>query len=349
MKTREYKVHFNTPAFLGNAGQDGQWRTPPFKALLRQWWRLAYAAGRHQQPGLVAAMRQAEGRLFGVAADSQGSSRKSLVRIRLDRWDLGRLGNWTPLAKVSHPETRFPVGSDLYLGYGPLTLPRNAREPQLKASAAIQAGEEAMLSLAWPDADEPHLDQALWLMDRYGTLGGRSRNGWGSMELLSGSQETPALTGPLADSLTRRWQDCLRLDWPHALGQDGTGPLIWRTLPHGDWKSLLVTLAKLKIGLRTQFQFTMGNAQAPEARHWLSYPVTNHTVGRWGNNARLPNSLRFKVRRGADGQMYGVVFHVPCLPPASFRPDQRTIEGVWDQVHRFLDAQPPATLSRTPA
>ncbi len=42
MQKLTYEVRFTTPAFLGNAEQKGQWRTPPFKALLRQWWRVAY-------------------------------------------------------------------------------------------------------------------------------------------------------------------------------------------------------------------------------------------------------------------------------------------------------------------
>ena len=29
-----------TPAFLGDADQRGEWRTPPFKTLVRQWWRV---------------------------------------------------------------------------------------------------------------------------------------------------------------------------------------------------------------------------------------------------------------------------------------------------------------------
>ncbi len=43
MKKLEYQVAFTTPAFLGNADQQAQWRTPPFKALLRQWWRVVHA------------------------------------------------------------------------------------------------------------------------------------------------------------------------------------------------------------------------------------------------------------------------------------------------------------------
>jgi CRISPR-associated protein Cmr1 len=343
MKTREYKVLFNNPAFLGNAHQDGQWRTSPFKALLRQWWRLAYAAGRHQEPGLVDAMRKEEGRLFGVAADGREESRKSLVRIRLDRWDIGKLSSWAPLRKVSHPETKFPVGSDLYLGYGPVTLPKGAGVPKLKANAAIQAGEWALLSLAFPDAVEAQLGQALWLLNRYGTLGGRSRNGWGSFELVEG---TPALDSPLAPGLVRSCTECLRLDWPHAIGRDKSGPLIWKTSPHGDWKMLMAKLAEIKIGLRTQFKFTTGqNAPAPEDRHWLSYPITNHSVRSWDRNARLPNSLRFKVRSGGDGRVHGVIFHVPCSPPAGFQPDPLAIASVWQQVHRYLD-NPARSLTR---
>lgn len=43
MQTLTYQVGFNTPTFLGNAEQQAQWRTPPFKALLRQWWRVVKA------------------------------------------------------------------------------------------------------------------------------------------------------------------------------------------------------------------------------------------------------------------------------------------------------------------
>jgi len=90
MQRLEYRVKFITPAFLGNAEQNGQWRTPPFKALLRQWWRVAYAA-EHGFDVTLEEMRRAEGCLFGVAADVRGGSRRSEVRIRLDRWSEGAL------------------------------------------------------------------------------------------------------------------------------------------------------------------------------------------------------------------------------------------------------------------
>ncbi len=81
--TLGYTVRFLTPAFLGDAEQHGRWRTPPFKALLRQWWRVVYAAD-HNFNVNIREMRHEEGLLFGNAwLDNE--FRKSLVRMRLDR------------------------------------------------------------------------------------------------------------------------------------------------------------------------------------------------------------------------------------------------------------------------
>jgi len=354
MTTRRFQLHFLTPAFLGNAEQDGQWRAPPIKALLRQWWRVAWAEAQGFSQDFNR-MRHDEGVLFGAAADGQGN--KSRLRLRLGRWDRGRLTHWEALDKVSHPEVKPAIGADLYLGYGPLSYDKAHKGVKLKSNAAIQAGESAELRLAFPEADAPLLDRALALMDLYGTLGGRSGNGWGSFALAG---DHPDLAPPL-----RAWRDCLDCDWPHAIGSDEQGPLIWRTGPFTDWKQLMRQLARIKIGLRTQKKFELAldestgdeeifnkkgeragiNHGAPQLRHWLSYPVTNHSVTPWGNDARLPNSLRFKVRKDGDGRLHGLICHIPCLPPSQFHPQPKTIEKVWQQVYTFLDGH--SHLART--
>lgn len=140
MKILEYTLRFDTPAFLGNAEQNAQWRTPPIKALLRQWWRVAYAAekGFKVDP---AAMRREEGLLFGNAW-LENDYCKSRVRLRLERWNTGGLTQWPgPEATVHHPEVGHHganVGSTLYLGYGPLRF--QGGHTTLKANAAIQTG-----------------------------------------------------------------------------------------------------------------------------------------------------------------------------------------------------------------
>jgi CRISPR-associated protein Cmr1 len=341
MRIRNFRLSFSTPAFLGDAEQSGVWRTPPIKALLRQWWRVAYAA-QWNFPLEVSAMRQEEASLFGYAGD-EGASR-SLVRLRLEKWTKGTQTEWQALQRVEHPEVKNshtgmpkPIGSDLYLGFGPLLFQNGGTN--LKANAAIQAGESARLSLAYPENHSELIEQALWLMDRFGTLGGRSRNGWGSFSLQPGSSGV-LLTGTLP---LREWTKCLDRDWPHAIGKDRKGALIWETAlqadQKNDWKSVMVKLAETKIGLRTHFKFPNEVPPHHDAlpRHWLSYPITKHATRAFPKDARLPNSLRFKVRPAENGQVVGVVFHVPCLPPADFCPNRAAIEDVWQKVHRFLD------------
>lgn len=340
MKTAHYTIRFHTPAFLGNAEQSGQWRTPPFKAQLRQWWRVAYAASRQFRVN-TEEMRQEEGRLFGNAWLDNNFS-KSKVRIRLSHWNAGKLDNWGKQdSSIEHPEVAKPVGAQLYMGFGPLVFRGGTA---LKANAAIQAGETNTFSLACPESDAALLTQALALMDQFGTAGGRSRNGWGSYGLLP---ETGTSSLSFAAPV-RPWRDALDLDWPHAIGADTQGPLIWQTRPHQDWPALMKELAIIKIRLRTQFKFphAQPDGQTHE-RHWLSYPVTRHSVRAW-NSARLPNSLRYKIRPAPNGQLVGVIFHIPCLPPASFAPDPKAITAVWQRVHAFLDS-PDRHLTRIPA
>jgi CRISPR-associated protein Cmr1 len=366
MKQLNYTLSFTTPAFLGNAEQQAQWRTPPIKALIRQWWRVVYAAEHRFQVNLDA-MRREEGLLFGNAwLSHQEGDRpvtdhcKSLVRIRLSTWNPGDLSKqkWGQQElekdwKVHHPEVG-KIGPMLYLGYGPLEVAKVQRQGQhqpeyataLKKNAAIQSGEFATLSIAVPEDHAPRIEQALMLMDRYGTLGGRSRNGWGSFSL------TPFdVTPPLTEAVPLRlWADALDRDWPHAIGLDDKGALVWQTPACADWKALMREMAILKIGMRRLFLFPNERPDGEvHERHWLSYPVTKHNVRAWDRGKlRLPNSLRFKVRTAPDGKLVGVIFHVPCLPPAEFHPDRRSIERVWQRVHGFLDA-PAQELSRIPA
>ena len=79
MRQLKYEVEFLTPAFLGNAEQSGQWRTPPFKALLRQWWRVAVAEGFGYE---YRKLREVEGRLFGHAWLESDTDRTEMRFVR---------------------------------------------------------------------------------------------------------------------------------------------------------------------------------------------------------------------------------------------------------------------------
>lgn len=351
MIRQSYHLQLATPAFLGDAEQKGVWRTPPLKALIREWWRVAVAAECSYDFTRIKARETA---LFGTAADdSRGGNQQSRIRLALAHWHTGRCKQWpAEEPRVTHPEVKDrntgrprPVGSELYLGYGPLLFEQGTK---LKNGAALQSDESNTLKLAIADSEVDTLAAAFQLAHWFGTIGGRSRNGWGSL-LWTADGETRALEALSRAALQhqrciRPLEQCLRLDWPHAIGADATGPLVWRSREtYTNWRDAMKFLAQTKIGFRVHLGFDTGkNSPRVEARHVLAYPVTNHSVRDWGNNARLANTLRFKLHREADGSLRALVYHTPCkptLPHAGIN-----LFDTWQRVHRQLDAQ--STLTR---
>ncbi|MFT4256088.1 MAG: hypothetical protein QM599_03895 [Pseudoxanthomonas sp.] len=332
MQTASFRITFNTPAFLGNAEQSGQWRTPPIKALLRQFWRMAYAANRNFNVD-VARMRHEEGLLFGHAwlendtfehngRQEKTSARKSQMRIRLSEWSDGKLKVVPAIGKVSMGKNQIPAA--LYSGYGPIE-----KGPRLKGNAAIQPGESAEFRLAFPDGQL--VEQAIALMHQFGTLGGRSRNGWGSFALEGDLQEVAV---PLQD-----WKAAMQFDWPHAIGNDEKGSLIWQSESVKKWEDAMRLLAQTRADLR----------RAVPDRLMLAYPDTKGTMPGWGKDDRVPNSVRFKVRR-VDGGFIAVVFHMSCRPADELwnklRPQQQQgFITCFTSAHAFLDRQNTFTRS----
>ena len=240
MIKKTYRLQLASPAFLGDADQKGTWRTPPLKALIREWWRIAVAP---QVAYEVGALKTQEKGLFGTAADdgSDGNQR-SKIRLALSNWRAGSCKQWEPgEARVTHPEVKDrntgkerPVGAELYLGYGPLVFQQGT---QLNNGAALQAKEENTLKLAHAEEHDEALTLALTLAHWFGTIGGRSRNGWGSLgwQALAGAPALPVLSKAALEhtGCTRPLARCLDLDWPHAIGTDAKGALVWRSSrPH---------------------------------------------------------------------------------------------------------------------
>ena len=346
-----YQVSFNTPAFLGNAEQQAQWRTPPFKALLRQWWRIVKAPSLgydHKR------LLDAENELFGSALDGEERSR-SKVQLRLSAWDGGTLTTVQKGQDIDHEESPTKkVGANTYLGYGPIGAgkDRNAISPLTSKTE---------LRLRFPDVNAKDICSALQLAHWFGALGSRSRNGWGAVNLEGGGLlPSKDLKTELLQSMgvVLRAENCLQRDWPHAIGCDSDGlPTVWRLLKLENkqldgfhkWEDVMFELARIKVAVRTSnyFKFTGGGKnghEKPDSRHVLSYPSgSQHVVNAWGKDARVANQVRFKVHRRTDGKFMAFIVHLPCAVPEPLAskvkfgmPDQKAI---WTEVHRLLDAQ----------
>lgn len=364
MKKLAFTVSFNTPAFLGNAEQQAQWRTPPFKALLRHWWRIVKAPEFNYDHK---ALLKAENDLFGAATDNNAS--KSLIRIRLDDWSKGKLTNWPQgNRRVFHPEVGkngMKIGVDLYLGYGPLKYSRGSTTfgestNDVKNTAIKPKEETAQLKIGIPEENIDEITSSIHLMNWFGTLGARSRNGWGSLTM-ENKDHSIDLSVEMLSKYSRSLSECLKkdFDWPHAIGKDDRGLLIWRTKQHDKWQDVLAELADLKIKFRTIISIKNNwDSKKPvfDDRHLLSYPITNHGFEGWCEKdmhgklkktnkekliqkVRLANQIRFKVIK--QNNLYiGQIVHIPCSLPKPLLDKVKNIPDqidTWQQVHRKID------------
>lgn len=356
MRVLKYELRFTTPAFLGNAEQSGQWRTPPIKALLRQWWRIVHAPKVEFD---VAKLRADEACLFGVASDARNGSRRSLVMLRLlDGWSPGQLMNdkWPHRQIQTIAVGPGQVRADVYLGFGPV-LPASKKQqrpdPMLSRSAIDPEKQSNHLRVGFdPKATPEQVDEvreALKLAAWFGGVGSRSRNGWGSI-LLQGDQisrvpQRQDLVG-LCQPLTRALQT--DRDWPHAIGEDGGRPLVWigarsdKAMRH--WRETIFFLASVRRDIRAAAK-RCGKQGDISANQLLAYPVTNANNNAWGNDERLAGALRFKVTQTGAGFL-PIAVHLPCALPERLSkklsaPDRQWVEqnqhAIWQAVHARLD------------
>lgn len=367
MLKADYQIRFNCPGFLGDAEQQSVWRTPPFKALLQHWWRIVVA----KQYGYDwQQVREAEGRLFGHAwlrNSDQAWAMRSRIRIKLEHQKAGELKRWVDSPannRITHPEVKDKntgklrlLAPEMYLAYGPLHF-----KGGLVHAPAINVNEQNRLTLIYPESEQTTFNQTLQLIHWFGALGGRSRNAWGSVELkadvgaaplcpsentsrLAEFQDNTVLLNSGADltQFSRPLEDCLSQEWPHAIGSDDEGLLIWQTPERNNWQLVMKDLAQTKIKFRTDLSFSNARPGGFEKRHLLAYPVTNHKVNAWDNNGRLVNQIRFKIIR--SGQNFsGIIFHLPCAISKKMTEElennapsiPQQIE-IWQSVHQSLN------------
>jgi CRISPR-associated protein Cmr1 len=368
IKKLEYDVRFVTPAFLGNAEQQAQWRTPPFKALLRQWWRIAVANTLNYD---FKAIRVREGQLFGHAwlekdIDEKGkaiNARKSDLLIRIDRWNFGSLDSsqW-PGGAVRSVQTgkkaNTNVRADLYLGFGPVLAPsKKEGRPviALRGNAIPDSSDTATLKIGAPEIFLDEIERCLVLANLFGTLGSRSRNGWGSFSLVKKGASPGMLNiDTLAKSgIFRKWEQCMELDWQHAIGEDSKGALIWLTQPKKNWRDVVSDLASLKIKIRARAKEFRSGCKIG-GPHLLGYPAgaswklnefSKDQPNRGEMEARSAAQIRFKVHKTRNS-LVGVVFHLPAKTPSVLRERLSSTQrgwldqnesAVWESIHQCID------------
>ena len=335
MEELRLTVEFLTPTFLGGADQNAELRAAPFKNLLRQWWRVAVGShyANHKD------MLSAEGDLFGAVLDDNQAS-ASKVRLALTPVEgsffLSEKGFF--FGKTTHIEVKggMAVDNSLYLGFGPITYQKGKTE----LKRYIAPGSKAILLLSFPREKKAHMADLLHYIDAFGTIGSRSRNGWGSLSLSGEGFARHDVQAFATAPATRLVGDGQGRQYPSQLGADSKGILCWEigVQEGNDWKTAMQSLAETYMTLRTKINI---KPQGLKERHLLGYPVTNHALTEWGgNNGRMPSQLRLMVKRNPVDRLVGRILHLPhCLPED--KPWNNRLGSpldIWKTVHLHLDA-----------
>lgn len=326
-----YRLVFNSPAFLGNASQQAQWRTPPIKALLRQWWRVAYAADKNFIVD-VTEMRRAEGLLFGHAwlgDDSferngkqvQTSARQSTVRIRLDTADSTTANGW-PLGSQAGVA---PLPTSLDTSYAWFGLAKRAGLPDRSGIQATPAKESIRLlrlAVRGNQASQLRIDEVIALISQFGLLGSRSRGGWGALHI----DDVTPLSPTQIQRYTRPLDDCLNSDWPMSLAADQRGPCVWYSKEiFKTWDRAMRFIATERRHIRTSLKGVNGK----DLRRALGF----------ASAGRMPSPLRWKIIPNGDALkvcIFAMPHHIP--EDSGQRMSASDLHAAWRTVCDTLDA-----------
>ncbi|MGD8175630.1 RAMP superfamily CRISPR-associated protein [Marinimicrobium sp. ARAG 43.8] len=323
MKQLSYTVRFLTPAFLGNAEQNGQWRTPPFKALLRQWWRVAYAAEKQFKVDITA-MRREEGLLFGHAwleddKDKQGqkvAARKSAIRLRLNA--LEQQTAWT----TGSQQGIAPLSDGLSTSYAWFGLIQRGNGLPNRTGIKSEVVAEAVrqLVLAFPDELQPRMEETIALIHAFGLLGSRSRGGWGALNV----EGAKALQTNDMQRYARDIDACLQDDWAMSLASDKKGLCVWESKNTFDsWDKAMTFIAGERKAVRTALK------NGKDLRPALGF----------ASPGRMPSPLRWKAIASQPGKLTVRVFALPhCIPDeGGKRLSLQDLQSAWRTVSSTLD------------
>ncbi|HLS05780.1 MAG TPA: RAMP superfamily CRISPR-associated protein [Wenzhouxiangella sp.] len=302
MEIIKCQLRFLTPAFVGDANQDGVWRTPPIKALLRQWWRVAYAAENNFAVN-VADMRHREGMLFGHAwleddkQDGQPvAGRKSAVRIRLGHPVSNDQSAWTKGTQQGVA----PMSTGLTASYSWFGLIE--RGPDLPDKSAISVDKPVesrrLLQLAVPGEHAKDIKVALSLISQYGTTGSRSRGGWGSILI----DEWPDADEVNAGQYSRNLSDCLDEEWAMSFATDKQGLMLWQSKDtFSSWDKAMSWIGRQRKMVRSELKVDKN------LREMLGFAEIRD---------RLPSPLRWKVCPAKGNELRVLAFALPHAIPS---------------------------------
>lgn len=356
-----FDVEFVTPCFLGGADGNAEIRTAPFKNLLRRWWRIANGNLSPEE------LWKQESRLFGSTEkdpdiveenkrlprdkrkpETFGKSKVELKIVDKTRCNIVDIRENPrirfPDETIHHPEADQPImGFETYLGMGPI-FGREYKKKYIRENSTVT------FSLKIPNDKNVifYIIKTLTLIDLFGGVGSRSRNGWGSVlikEVSINNRNAALLSKGRVYEDLKDWRQAFANDeikeYPFYLGKDRNGILCWESIEDfSHWSDAMYFLADAYMHLKTHFTLSEENKRNNrlDKRHLLGYPITHHNVA-LNDWERLPSQLLLKVIKITSRKYKAQIFHLPSAIPLTWDKDSAGSSqlGIWQEVHAFLD------------
>lgn len=173
-KVLRFTVEFVTPCFLGGPDGNAEIRTAPFKNALRYWWRVLY--GFKYKDNIL----EKESEIFG-STEEASKIRISLSPINITTEKRG-FPNGTRIS-VQHAGKEMKINILDYLAYGKYEYVKGSGNTYI--STYIKPGCKLQVSIEYsklPKEQAAEFEDAVLAFTRYGGIGSRSRNGFGSLK-----------------------------------------------------------------------------------------------------------------------------------------------------------------------
>ncbi len=285
MKKTEFEIKIITPLFnFGTNKKTEELRAQSLKGLLRFWWRTV--SGIQESERLL----DKENEIFGSSDNG-----KSKVNVKIEIISNKRSNSDLPKHMVPVKGKNFKINILDYLAYGPSSYSKEKKRMVVSDYIATESEFKIVIS-SFDENSYREALKAFYLLERFGNIGAKSRNGFGGFEIIDGE-----FNYDFSEDIEQALEKPLN---PYTSFSKESK--IYRTKKTYDyWHSALSEIGKLyrsaRLSLEKKHQFYK--------RQYISAPI----MDRGRNRAfleRHAKSLFLKVRK-EDNRYRGYIIYLP--------------------------------------
>ena len=308
--TWDFTLEVITPAFLGGSNSNAELRSASFKGLLRYWWRVLYGAKYGDN------ILKKESEVFGTATgEKSGGVGKSNVQIIISP-----LRERKEFVNLIDDEKKYISLTGKYINrleYLTFGLDSNKRK-------ALLNGTLLNLKLIVNKNYSTEVLQAFLFLCKYGGIGSKNRNGFGSLKIVKSSPVATISKDMLYVAPQVQSYSCL----------SKSSKLFYTKNAFNTWEDVMLELADIYIDARSSLE----KLHTFERRGLLARPIISkkdkHNIPKEVYGGRHPKFLKMVVSKLKNGQYCGIILTLPIQFYES--KNIRDYDGMVKDIHDFL-------------